>query len=123
MGEIEENCPDCGEYNCSYECQYIRLEADAFIEEVNEIVESLFGRQDKLPSCAERVAYQLVPHHLWIICAAAIQDGDPTHEQCLEIAQTPRPYREKLKGLELICTLDIQPRHEVEHLGLASLFG
>ena len=94
-----------------------------YMNEIDEMTEEVFGGRDKLPNCAERVAYQLVPNHLWILCAASLKEDGPTHDQCLEIARTPRPYREKLKGLELVCTFDIQPRHDLEPSPLASLFG
>jgi len=89
-----------------------------------KIVESLFGDATELMSCGERVAYQLVPNHQWILVEAIQAHPDPTFERLLAAATNPKKHCHlPFKGLEAVVLYNIQPRHEVESVGLAQLFG
>ena len=47
-------CPDCGEDSCGYECQYQKLDLETLDEELDEIVESLFNDHKEIVPNYER---------------------------------------------------------------------
>jgi hypothetical protein len=98
------------------------------MDEIDEIVESLFGTRTTMPSCEDYLCETLIHTHLWVLVEAVRVDAQKTyykgvdgiHDKMLKCAVSGL---HQFHGLERVCLLEKQPKHDVECEGLASLFG
>ena len=91
--------------------------------EEDEIIKAVFENQDQLPSCAERVYKQLLPSHPWLLLGTKSDLAEDTDLFYMSMHDYARRRGDRFKGLEHVLLNNIQPRHDVEPVSLASLFG
>ena len=100
----------------------LKYTTDADLE---EIIASLFGTHQTLPSCVDYVTDTLVYSHMWLLVEAAKNrlPKEPLglHDTMLRLARYA--FRD-FKGLTFVCLQEWQPEHVMhDGRGLAGLFG
>ena len=76
----------------------------------------------KLPDCIDYLMKTIWLNKPWLLADASQQHWigyDDLQNKMLDMARKKDCF---FKGLEIVALYKIQPRHELEHVGLASLF-
>lgn len=96
------------------------------MDEINETVESLFGNNEVMESCAKQAYKQLLPSHPWLLFGAEKEEECQNAEHfCEAIFGYAQRRNTRFRGLEFILIYSIHARHDLENPaseGLAALF-